>query len=171
MIENTNTGGANPRQALALALVDAICAKRDGRQRSGGFAVMTMETPALELLCGHLGAGLPEGQGLLVATYASPTTQTCDSLVLIQRLGNVVRAEAVHPYWPVGQLRASLVTRDRGEPKAFHIDDEDFLREGPAPQLGVVVMALADSWSRIVKRTVAGAVNPADWQVAFLAMQ
>lgn len=48
-------GGANPRQALALALMDAICAPRDGAKRTGSFLTITSETAVAEPLCRLLG--------------------------------------------------------------------------------------------------------------------
>lgn len=164
----SHLGGANPRQALALALMGGICAPRDGTKREGSFLTITSETAVAEPLCQLLGNCLRDRQGALIVTYASPDNDRCTGLILVRRVGGLIFCHAVDPYWPVAERRMSLVDRTGGLHRAFHVDDEDQLRELPLPGRADLTSGITAAWRHIVDRVNRGEVDPANWEMMSL---
>lgn len=168
-MDSEHIGAGNPRQALALALMDAICAPRDGSKRAGSFLTITSETAILEPLCGLIGSGLRDRQGALIAAYPTAESDNCDGLVLVRRVGDLMYAQAAEPYWPIAQRRMSLVVRDGGMLRAFRVDDDDELREVPSPVLAGLATGVADTWRRIAETATSDVIAASNWDLASLS--
>lgn len=165
----SHLGGTNPRQALALVLMEAICAPRDGTKREGSFLTITSEMAVAESLCGLLGNCLSDRQGALVVTYASPDSDQCTGLILVRRVGELIFCHPVDPYWPVAERRMSLVDRTGGLHRTFHVDDDDQLQELPSPGRADLMSGIAAAWQHIAERANRGEVDPANWEMASLS--
>ncbi len=161
-------GAAAPRQALVLALMEAICARRDAaKTRTGSFLAISCEVAVIEPLCGLVGSGLDDGQGALVVAYQSADTDELDGLMLVRRVGDSVIAQAVDPYWPLTQHRLSLIPRSC-RVRAFRIDDEDELRGSPLPASADLAPGIAIAWRRIAEAAENGGGDPGEWAMASL---
>ena len=161
-------GAAAPRQALVLALMEAICARRDvAKTRTGSFLAISCEAAVIEPLCGLVGSGLSDGQGALVVVYQCADTDELDGLVLVRRVGDRVIAQAVDPYWPHAQRRLSLIPRSC-RARAFRIDDKDELRESPLPANADLSPGTATAWQRIAEAAQNGGADASQWAMASL---
>lgn len=142
-----DVGGADPRQALALALRDSLIPQTEDGAFVAGFDIIMLDQPSIEALCEVADGSLARGEDLLVAIFSTSESCSCLGLALIRHEGKVSHLHLVEPY--VADVGERMLMVWRQGQRAFVVNGDGAIMEVPMPALGAGSAGIAQGWIQL----------------------